>query len=134
MTADKSIRWLIGGLLLFSVPFVAAVPAQAQQWDRLSPQQRYDTMQKYQEYENLPPKRREDIDKRYERWRKMPDEKREKVLRNYERYQQMPPAERRQFDRKYDRWREESRPRHERRGSDNGFNADRPNKKNKKQR
>lgn len=130
MIPGSQTRLVAGGMLLFVWSLVTPAAAPAQQWEHLSPRERYDTMQKYREYENLPPERKEALDERYERWRKLPDAKREKVLRNYRRYQQMPPSERKQFNRKYNRWREDSRPKRERHG-DGGRPGDRPKKKNK---
>jgi hypothetical protein len=139
MTLRAPNRLVAGGLLLWccAILLVPAPEAQAQEWNHLTPRERYDTMQKYREYENLPKDRKKDVDKRYEQWRSMPDAKRERVLRNYERYQKMPPSERRQFDRKYDRWRQDAGPRRERRGADRGNterDSDRRKKKDKKQR
>ena len=84
-------------------------PASAEQdWDNLSPRERYDAMQNYWKHERLPKDRQRDVERRYERWQRMSPEEQQRIRKNYERFQQLPPSERRRVERELE---EKKRPR-----------------------
>jgi hypothetical protein len=87
-------------LLIGSVPTAAAAD---QDWENLSPRERYEAMQNYWKHERLPEERRRDVERRYQRWQKMSPQEQQRIRRNYERFQQLAPSQRRQVERELER-------------------------------
>lgn len=103
------LQWAIG---LVVAGCLVAVPSvmRAQDWQHLSPTQRYDALRNYWQYEKLPEDRQKAVDRGYERWRAMPEDQRAKIRENYERLRRLPPDERERFERRYEKWRGQAAP------------------------
>jgi len=96
--------------LTFTAYAANGFPLLAQNWQDLSPRERYDTLQNYRRHEQLPADRQRDIEQNYDQWRNMPPDQRDRVRQNYERFKQMPPQEQERFERKYQKWRSQTPP------------------------
>lgn len=108
-----SIRTCAGVLTLLCCVGLRPAQAQplAQNWQDLSPRERYKAMRNYDQHRQLPAERQQDMEQRYERWRQMPPDEQSRIRKNYDRLRQLGPQERDQFDRKYERWKRRTAPR-----------------------
>ncbi len=100
---------LMLGALLASAPSAHgrhAAPLLAQQWQDLSPFERFEALRHYREHKQLPKSRQQEIERRYRRWQSLSEEEKQRIRKNFERYQNLTESERERFRRKYERWRE----------------------------
>ena len=107
-------RWFATTLFAvqFAVPCAAwadHLPLLAQNWQRLSPSERYEALENYKRHRAAPEEKRRKVERQYERWQEMPESERDRIRKNYESYRKMQPSERRQFHRKYKTWKNERR-------------------------
>src|SRR5207249_1743653 len=64
---------MLSGALLSGLPKSPGFSgALAQNWQELSPRQKYDALRNYRQYEQLPEGHQRDIEQRYQRWQAMP--------------------------------------------------------------
>ncbi len=102
---------LITLLCCLALQPVQAQSRLAQNWQDLSPRERFDAMRNYRQHRQLPEERQQDMEQRYERWRQMSPDEQLRIRRNYDRLRQLGPQERDQFERRYQRWKQRTGPR-----------------------
>ncbi len=109
----KAVRRRASTFLLLAalalVPLVA-YGQEGQDWQDLSPRERYDAMRNYKQHRQLPEERQRDVEERYERFRQLPQEEQARIRQNYDRFKQLRPQERERFEKRYERWKRRRAP------------------------
>ena len=99
----------IVGLLAVLLPLVVS-GQEGEDWENLSPRERFDAMRNYQQHQRLPEDRQRDLEQRYERFLQLPPEEQSRIRRNYDRFNQLHPQERERFERRYEKWKRRTTP------------------------
>lgn len=93
-------------LLFLLLPFSARADHSAEQWRRLSPEERAIIQRNYQRWKALPSYEKQHLKNKWRHWRSLPPERQEELRGRYQKFRQLPSEERQH-------WRKEFRGRRE---------------------